>query len=134
MKVKRVHVHVRDGRLYWGKKPGDISGSFVELASVRAVEFGRTEAQQKHVRQNATVAPARQVSKGTTLKQCDHIFSGLTKKAVQRSVHAAWHCVTVRPNRLLASSSFARRHFASVFFLAGAHGRREVGVARWPDG
>lgn len=73
MKVKRVHVHVRDDRLYWGKKPGDISGSFVELESVRVVDFGHTESQEKHIRHNATVAPGR-----------------------QRSVHAAWHCVTVR--------------------------------------
>jgi hypothetical protein len=71
-KIKRIFAHIRSGRLYWGKKPGDVSGTSVDLGQVRSVQYGYTAAQHKHLEQNENLAPSR-----------------------QRQVHPAWHCVTV---------------------------------------
>ena len=71
-KVKRIFAHVRDGRLYWGKKPADTGGSSIELKRVRSIKFGHTNSQLKHIGQNASLALNR-----------------------RRAVHDPWHCVTV---------------------------------------
>lgn len=72
LKVKRIFAHVRDGRLYWGKKPADTGGSSIELMRVRSIKFGHTESQLKHIEQNMGLALNR-----------------------RREVHDPWHCVTV---------------------------------------